>query len=595
MIAKEKLLSICAVGIITVAGGTMIGSMWDDSPSADEVENITAGYYYVTTQQFWLNHYQPPLVKDVAGLVVAATNPKPFTDSWQWRYHRRAIRDVFFWGQNNAQSMLRLARLPMIAISIAFLLYFYFRIKREFGGTPAIIALTMLAFSPTYLAHSRFVTTDAAATAGFFISIFAFLDYQRKPTIGRIVIASIFTGLSLLVKFSLIYLLPLFGFLSLTWHLTLPTTDATSSVKTRLKRLLIDVGLLLFITCGIVWVAYFIHMYNLMPDYTLWYINKHLKRFMDDPRVILIVALRQTMLGRPFAWYLAGLFGQYIHLHAGHSPYSFLNDSYKLGGRIYFFPLLLLTKEPLGFVILTLTSAAASIQANAKQVGFKADSIRSYINQNFVVLSSLFFVMSYLAIGMRFNLNIGVRHVLPIVPFLYMLTAIALTRYILPHRQLNWIVALLLFYGCASSLSAYPGYLAYYNELGGGKAHGMHISVDSNYDWGVDLLRLKKYVEENKLPRIYVLYYGTGDPNYYLGDRAIIWTQNTKVPSGAYLAVSVTIATKAAATLKVMEEPRLEKLNFGGKNEVEASMLRWFSSLKPIAQAGDSILIYKVP
>jgi len=48
-----------------------------------------------------------------------------------------------------------------------------------------------------------------------------------------------------------------------------------------------------------------------------------------------------------------------------------------------------------------------------------------------------------------------------------------------------------------SSLHVYPHSLSYFNELAGGPDNGQRHLLDSNIDWGQDLLFLKEWVESH--------------------------------------------------------------------------------------------------
>jgi hypothetical protein len=56
---------------------------------------------------------------------------------------------------------------------------------------------------------------------------------------------------------------------------------------------------------------------------------------------------------------------------------------------------------------------------------------------------------------------------------------------------------------------AYPDFIPYTNEFGGGTAHGYKVLIDSNYDWGQDGKRLKRWMEANGVAHIYLDFFGT--------------------------------------------------------------------------------------
>ncbi|MEK7596257.1 MAG: hypothetical protein AAB564_01770, partial [Patescibacteria group bacterium] len=129
---------------------------------------------------------------------------------------------------------------------------------------------------------------------------------------------------------------------------------------------------------------------------------------------------------------------------------------------------------------------------------------------------------------------------------------------------------------------AFPYYLSYYNELAGGPMNGHRYIVDSNYDWGQDLKRLKDFTDEAGLDKINLDYFGGGSPKYYLGEKFKSWESAKGAPvQGEWLAVSATILNGAQA------EPAKRFI----RNPQDS--YQWLKNKKPIARAGTSIFIYK--
>mgnify|MGYP001613913074 CR=1 FL=1 len=91
---------------------------------------------------------------------------------------------------------------------------------------------------------------------------------------------------------------------------------------------------------------------------------------------------------------------------------------------------------------------------------------------------------------------------------------------------------LLILWLIISTLTTFPHFLSYYNELAGGSRNCWRIAVDSNYDWGQDLKRLVQYMDANHINKISLDYFGGADPRYYLGDRFEAW-QSSKGPARA--------------------------------------------------------------
>jgi hypothetical protein len=60
-----------------------------------------------------------------------------------------------------------------------------------------------------------------------------------------------------------------------------------------------------------------------------------------------------------------------------------------------------------------------------------------------------------------------------------------------------------------------PRYLQYFNEAAGGADGGHEMLVDSNIDWGQDLIRLSEYMENESIDVVNLAYFGRVHPTVY--------------------------------------------------------------------------------
>jgi hypothetical protein len=115
--------------------------------------------------------------------------------------------------------------------------------------------------------------------------------------------------------------------------------------------------------------------------------------------------------------------------------------------------------------------------------------------------------------------NIGIRHLLPIYPFLALAGAQVFAR--LRERPGRRLAVLLL--GLLPAVSAievariHPHELSYFNPLAGGPIGGRRILSDSNVDWGLDLKRLGTELARRRVSKPTVIYFGGDDVLYRLG------------------------------------------------------------------------------
>ncbi len=212
---------------------------------------------------------------------------------------------------------------------------------------------------------------------------------------------------------------------------------------------------------------------------------------------------------------------------------------------------------------------------------------------NFPEAAIALFILIYVGYSLKSPLNIGLRHLLPIMPLVYILTIVGLKSWMksdfVKMKIKVGIVALLFTVYAWDNFSAYPYYLSYFNDLVGTN-NGWKYVTDSNYDWGQDLKRLVNFVNNppqcEKIDKIAIDYFGGGSPTYYLGDKAVAWSSSKGNPLESnikWLAVSVNSLQSAKGKLRD-NLPRTDEDEY-----------RWLQNpYSPYATAGKSIFIYKL-
>jgi hypothetical protein len=278
----------------------------------------------------------------------------------------------------------------------------------------------------------------------------------------------------------------------------------------------------------------------------------------------------------------------------GHTTY-FLGEISAKSWREYF-PIVYSIKEPLAFHILTLIAllfAAWLIKKPFWQSPFSR--MKNWIKNHFGEFSMIFWVLFYWMVSINSNLNIGIRHLLPVYPFTIILVSAMIIKWLNSSQcpengsrdiRLGKYLLLggLLIWQALSVVSIFPHFLAYFNELVGGPNNGYLYVVDSNLDWGQDLKRLVKWVEKNKLKKIYLDYFGGGDPKYYLGEKYLPWEgkKNPKeFPKGNYLAVSANqLQGGRGKAIRGFDQP--------------TDYYMWLNRYQPITKIGYSIFVYYI-
>ena len=604
---KNQVPNYAAIAILAVMFLLMVTSVRSESAIIDELAHIPSGFGYVLKQDFRLNPEHPPLLKTLAafsGWIFVNPNFPTDTKAWSQDVNGQWDQGTIFMYEsgNDSDSLIFWSRFPLMLLAIFFGWLLFSWTRKHFGLKAAFFALLFFAFSPTFLTHSRYVTTDLGAAFGFFIGIIAFLWFLDYPTWKNAALVGLVFGLAELLKFSLVLLIPLYGFLLLVWLLTRPNWHLHERIRVGARLLLkiIFIGLVGF---ALIWAVYLFHVWNYpvekqLSDTKFLLGSYHFKSLAElNYRMIEVPALR------PLAHYMLGVLMVNQRAAGGNTQFYFGEVS--AAGFTSYFPTLYILKEPLALHIFTAIAAWFAIHKIWKRR--KESSViwrlRSWIENHFAEFASLVFIFMYWALSIASPLNIGIRHVLPTFPFIYILVARQISEWLDSHDSTdpqNWfswlrniwqmyaksvpryiLSAFLLFWLITNSSSSYPNFLTYYNELGGGQDNGYNIAVDSNYDWGQDLKRLQEYVETQKIEKIGIDYFGGGHLKYYFGDKMEPWW-SSRGPVQGWFAVSAT--TRQSAFGKKVH----------GFKMLPQDSYEWLKPYSPVARIG-SIFVYKLP
>lgn len=613
----------------------MFFSSWNDSATMDELAHIPAGYSYLTQRDYRLNPEHPPLIKDLAAFPLLYLDLNFPTDVKAWKEDINGQWDMgrifLYESGNNADQILHFSRFPIMLLAILFGWLLFNWVRKIYGDKVALLTLFFFSFSPTFIAHSRYVTTDLGAAFGFFIGIATFVNFLQKqdsPSAKKyLLIAGIAFGIAQLLKFSLVLLVPLYIILGIIWVILENWQEKKKIFKEGLKMLgkILIIGLIGF---AIIIPVYQFHIANYPPERQFRDTDFILTSFGFRPLANLTIWMSNKPILRALGQYMLGVLMVLQRTAGGNTTYFMGQIS--AAGWHYYFPLLYLLKEHLAFHIFTLIALIYSIRnilkAREKNTRQIINNAVDWLKDNFALTASIIFIAIYWLQSINSPLNIGIRHVLPTFPFIYLLVSRQIIRWLRtpnldnPKTITEWVkdafqtlmrsfkkylLAIILgIWIILATFITFPYYLSYYNELAGGTSYGYKIAADSNYDWGQDLKRLVKFVDDNKIEKIAVDYFGGGNVQYYLGDcsenshgRVRIsraqsaserfscaepwWSSKGQPKAGSWFAISATFRQGAFA--KPVK-------NFIQNPEDTYS---WLKNKTPIARAGTSIFIYK--
>jgi 4-amino-4-deoxy-L-arabinose transferase-like glycosyltransferase len=496
--------------------------------------------------------------------------------------------------------------------------------KHWAGAAPALLTVFLWAFSPTVLAHGRLVTTDVAAAFGVTLAGFAFIPFLARPGGKTALLAGLALGVALLCKFSTFLLVPFMAALILLWIALEPR---------KMWRYLVGSGVIGVVAAAVVLLCYLWTVAHYPPERQLrdsylalfWVeggpagrtANETIEEYFpilqhdrtrdlracvrldparDFPRLRrcpaeLVIFLADKALLRAWGHYLYGLVWTMNRARVGTTaafPFYLLGEV-SISGQPSFFPIVYAVKESIPFHLLTaiaLLIALMRLRTGAWGIRAILDWLRGHPTETFI----LSWIAFYWIVSISANLNIGLRHLLPVFPFTFMLISREISRWLVPREGLpsglklidrakGICVAALLLWQCVSVARVYPSFLAYFNEAIGGPEEGGRYVVDSNLDWGQDLRRLRAFVEAQGIDTIAVNYFGTSSEHYELGEKLIPW-RSAFGPYQGWLAVSATVLKVAQARWDPGLGPKVE------------DSYRWLEGMEPVARIGHSIFVF---
>ena len=588
-------IKVFAAVIISVAVVLAIASAWDDSIIVDEIPHIGAGYSYLVKQDMRLNPEHPPLAKDLAAIPLLFANLKQDvfqSEFWQtdingqWNFGRRLIYN----SGNDADLIKHLVKLPMLLFFVLSAILIFKWARQLYGNTAAIIALLLFAFSSTVIAHSRFVTTDIPALFGILLATYYFIEHIKTSSHKSLFIAGLAFGIALLLKFSTFLLVPYFILLAVMYgliHVHNKFRTAGQLIWCTIKVFIIGFVL-------VVWPVYYFHTYNYPPERqhadTRQLLSSYGNRNFADP----VVWASDKPVLRAAAQYGLGLLMVNQRAIGGNTTY-FLGEVTRFGWRSYF-PIVYFIKEPLawwGLALIAIIFAASRWRYPIREtINRGYHMVRNYPAE----FAMLLWLLIYWGLSVSSTLNIGVRHLLPTFPFAIILTSgqiskIGSTLKVLDYKKLlityYLLLTTLLSWYIYENLRVFPYYITYFNQTVGGTSGGYKYVVDSNLDWGQDLVRFSNWVKEEDISKIEFDYFGWADPSYYLKDR-YLWLNSTKFSdaqdfktrnqSDGWLAVSATFLQGSQGP-----EDMPNKINY-----------LWLNSYEPTTIIGNSIFVYRI-
>ncbi len=565
--AVFRVLVLLLLGFLAAV---QITTIREETQTYDEAIHLSAGYSYWKTGEYRLNPEHPPLGKLLAALPLLWLKPHLPLEHEAWQHRDGfAFGTRFLYGNRiRPDRLLFYGRLPTILLTVALGFVLAAWAKRHFGAGVALAALVLYCLDPNVIAHGRYVTTDLIVTLFIFAACLGWARYLESERLRHLLVAAILLGLALASKYSaliLLIVLPLVTLLDIV--IRRPGKIGGFPRLRRLARLSAAFAVALVLAFSVLGLTYGKATWQALrsraetaPD---WLSTPS----GDLGRAVHRVAGVAGLQEHP---YLLGVYEHERHEQQGHAAY--LVGRHTTTGWWYYFPAVFALKTPVApLLLLVLAAVCAVLAARRRRSRLHGEKSSPPLRWMVLIVPPTL----YLILSMMSSINLGIRHLLPIYPFLFVLLPAAVWRSrLLGRRALIAAAALLCSIHVFEFARTYPYFLPYINSLAGHSARAPQYLADSNVDWGQDLKRLKRYMDEHGLQHVCLAYFGRADAAHYgIGERAL--------PFSGDLDGLKHLDCVAAISATLLVDTYLPPGSYA-----------WVRQLRPAATVGHSIYIY---
>ncbi len=476
-----------AVTLLLLQWALLLHAATQLSATIDEPFHITSGYEYLRTGNVQLFDEHPPLAKALFAwpLFFVPDLAPPETTSDYANGNLIAVAQETLLAYRPLDRVIVAPRIAAALLTVLLAATIY-RVAATLAGPPAgVLALALCALDPNFLAHGSLATTDMGATAFSLWALWAGTRWLQRPTRRRWGLAALLLGLAQGVKLTALLLYPVLGVGAVINAEAQRRQGGPFPWKT-LRRFVT----LAAVSALVLWALY---GFELRPVAGLWGgiplpAASHIERWLR------------------------------LQENLAYGREAFLLGQNSMHGWWTYFPVAFALKTPLPLLLLGLYTLLRH---------FSRPPTRPFPHS---LLPMILFPALYALSSLTSTLNIGYRHLLPALPFMYIGIGVASARshadrsikshgtcYPLPmtHDPLRIPLYALLAWLALGTLRLAPNYLTFFNEIAGGPGNGWRFLADSNTDWGQAYKALAAYQETYDLNTVQLSTFTFYDPAAY--------------------------------------------------------------------------------
>jgi len=435
-----------------------------------------------------------------------------------------------------------------------------------YGEKAGDVALLLWCFSPTIIGNAALITPDAHAASLAITASFLFNKWMVKRSLKYAIAAGLLLGFAVASKSTL---LSLFLAWPAVFLVALLSDKSLAGHRMQFCGVLLGILSLGILTLDSVYI--FSGCFRTLEGMANDFVSSPARGLVASFVGQIVIWLRLPM---PLPEDL--ILGIDLQWADSQERVSYLLGELSPRGWVYFYFVGAVIKEPLGMwglVALALVRRGLRLRRGQHLCGA------------LVIPPTVLFLL----VSLNWQMTAHFRYALPCLPFLYVWTS-QCAGIVSRCALLRWVYVLLLSWIVSSSLLIFPHSLGYFNELAGGPWNARHAMLDSNSDWGQDLLFFAKWRRVTPASTVHTAIY-SGVPLGAMGIQHCTparpvreSNQRAYFPAGTY-AISLNYLKGYAYNLIVDRSRDIV---------IEDRSLRIFDSLTPRQRVGFSILIYEL-
>jgi hypothetical protein len=595
-------------GMMALFAALSYSAVLTKSATADEPLHLAGGYLQKHLSDYRIDPEDPALFNHLAALPLKR-QLKVDTSMGAWKASldhylpQWLVTQQVLYRSPGVDSIAMLNRSRAVMLTAALLLpmviaWWGWKLA---GPVAATAGVALVALDPNFLGHAPLVKNDVLVTLMMLAACAVAWRIGDRAGVGWIALLAVICGLAVNVKFSGLLLGPIIaGLLLYRSFRKVPWQVGPWELRTVANRVLAAVGICIacaIVACAMIWASYGLRfaptpageLFDHRPLVALVAENTYKRqqgaeakppvwfseRF-EPPAPVRLALWAQDHRLLPQAW----LYG-FVYTYGT----SLLRDNYLLGERSLFgwphyFPVAMAVKTPLATLVAT--ALAGALMLMLRLPGSRVPRSPKLLDR-WALICLTAPPAFYALLAITGSLNLGLRHILPVYPFIFLGVGIAIATLwrIAPQRTAMVAGAMGLILA-VETFTAWPNYIAFFNVAAGGTEGGTRFLSDSNLDWGQDLPELARFRRANPDGKLYFMYFGIDDPAAYgidfeplpgtLTDRP-----HAQVSEPGYIAISVTYLQ---GTYQPPE--RVQRLQIVA------------GALEPVAAPGGTIYVFRI-